>query len=341
MRRIAHFITSSCMHQPVKEQDLHELAEHRPRKPRATGMTHAVDLLSVSVGQDLPFVFDFVDVVKIGWGLPVLLRPDELKRRVAWYSGHKVEVSTGGSLTEYALLKDRWPTYLDGVRRAGFDFVEVSESRIALSPGAKRRLLADAAKAGLRAAVKVGRKNPKEQLSLRDLQAKLAEAVALEPELVVVEAGEGLGVTLFDSAGELRGEVLQAIEETATGVPVVYEAPQRRQRGALIVRLGSDVNLGGVPLLEVPELETQRLGIMSGETFGLGLKAGDVAGSPAVKFVHYLVAAHGPIGQDGLIRMSGLPRRTVQAALETLRRGRHVAEEPDLADLRRKQYRRA
>jgi phosphosulfolactate synthase len=329
----------NCIQNGVKTQRLHELAEHRPGKPRRAGFTHAVDQLSMPTGPDV-VAFPFVDVVKIGWGLPVLLPPAELERRIAWYGEHGVEVSTGGSLTEYALLKDRWTAYVEGVRSAGFTYVELSESRLGLSAPRKRRLLADAAKAGLRTSVKVGRKNPKEQLGVRELEAKLSEAVALDPDVVVVEGGEGHGVTLFDSAGELRNEVLQAVQDALRGVTAVYEAPQRSQRGALILRLGADANIGAVPLREVPELETQRLGIMSGETFGLALNPGPVGGSPAAKFVHHLVASHGPVGQEPLLRLSGLPRRTIQAALDSLVRAGHVAEEPDLSDLRRKLYRR-
>lgn len=320
-------------------RNLHQMVSHREGKPRALGLTHAVDTLDFVVGDELPYVFDYVDVVKIGWGLPALLEPAELFRRIAWYKAHNVEVSSGGSLGEYAILKGTWNDYAEGLERAGFDIVEISESRVNLGLAAKRKLVAAMQARSLKVAIKVGKKNPKETLGPRQLRTKVDEALALEPWRIIVEAGEGIGVTLFDALGELRTETLDALQEQAGRTAIVYEAPLRRQRGALILRLGPQVNVGGVALRDVPEVETQRLGVMSGETFGLQLAPRPLRGGPAVRFVQYLVAAHGPVGQATLARLSGLPRRTLQAALDRLVADGHVTEEPDLSDLRRRLYR--
>ncbi len=320
---------------------LHPIVPDRPAKPRSRGLTHAVDHLVGIQDVHAPQILEFVDVVKIGWGLPALLTPVDIKRRIAAYHHQDVQVSSGGTLTEYAMLKRAFEPYLGQLAQAGFDIVELSESRLNLSASEKGRALAQARQHGLEVAIKVGRKNPREQLNPQELKRKLEEAAALEAWKVVIEAGEGLGVALFGTDGQLREEALDLVCSTFGPERVIFEAPLRHQRGALIFRLGPEVNIGGVPLGEVPTLETQRLGVMSGETFGLVRVTGGIPGGPAAKFVHFLITTRSPVSQEEIIRISGLPRRTVQAALERLRGGGLIMEEPDLEDLRRKLYRPA
>jgi phosphosulfolactate synthase len=281
---------------------------------------------------------DFVDVVKIGWGLPALLPREELRSRISRYHKHHVLVSSGGTLTEFASLRRMVPSYFDDLAQANFDIVEISESRLNLSLPEKKRMLAEAQDRGLKAAIKVGRKSPRDQLGPAVLWEKLEEARALSPWRIIVESGEGRGVTLFDIAGELHVEVLDQLMNRADGRELILEAPEARQRTQLLLRLGPDVNLGAVSLQEVPYLETQRLGISAGETFGLHEKR-RLAGGPAKKFVFFVVKNSAPIRQDAIVEATGLPRRTVQAALDLLLQEDLIIEEPDFVDLRRKLYR--
>jgi len=318
---------------------LHGIVPVRPGKPRDRGITHAVDHLFAVPQVQAPQLFEFVDVVKIGWGLPALFTTATLKARIDRYHRMGVRVSSGGTLTEYAMLRNSLDEYLHELTRAGFDIVEFSESRLRLSSVERRRIVGRARDRRLEVALKVGRKNPREQLSSVELRRGLEEAASLDVWKVVLEAGEGYGVSLFGPDGQLRGDALDMVCSAVEPSRIIFEAPLRPQRGALIFRLGPDVNLGAVPLSEVPALETQRLGVMSGETFGLVMAPATAKGGPAAKFIHFLISTRGPVGQEELIRVSGLPRRTVQTALEKLRSAGLVTEEPDMQDLRRKLYR--
>ena len=109
------------------------------------------------------------------------------------------------------------------------------------------------------------------------------------------------------------------------------------QRIALTLEFGPNVNLASVPVNCITTLEMQRLGLTT-ETLGVTPPVQSVQGSPASKFVYHLIKSEHPIDQQALIQTSGLPKRTLQAALRYLVEGGFVREVPDMSDLRRHKY---
>ena len=97
------------------------------------------------------------------------------------------------------------------------------------------------------------------------------------------------------------------------------------------------MNLAGVPVDEVLVLEMQRLGLTV-ETLGLSRPLQSFDGSPAAKFIYHLIRTEHPIDQATLRLRSGLPRRTIQAALSSLVERGLVREVPDASDLRKHRY---
>jgi phosphosulfolactate synthase len=51
-------------------------------------------------------------------------------------------------------------------------------------------------------------------------------------------------VSLFDSSGAVRGELVDAILRAVGQETVIFEAPQRAQQAWLLRRVGPDVSLG-------------------------------------------------------------------------------------------------
>ena len=56
-------------------------------------------------------------------------------------------------------------------------------------------------------------------------------------------------------------------------------------------------------------------------------------------FVYFLIESHRGLDQSEIVRLSRLPRRTVQSALDALRRQGLVREGVSLLDSRRREYR--
>jgi phosphosulfolactate synthase len=61
-------------------------------------------------------------------------------------------------------------------------------------------------------------------------------------------------------------------------------------------------------------------------------------GGPATKFVYFIIKFHHPVDQTELIRLSGLPRRTVQGVIEDLKLQSLITESAGIEDARKKVY---
>jgi len=308
-------------------------------RPRITGVTHVLDRLDGLTRDELAYLAPYIDVAKIGWGLPLLLARSKIRDRIKQYHDYSVEVSTGGTLLEYAVTHDRVPHLMNEARELGFDIVEISSGIIELSTAQIERLAKAAKERSLDFYIEVGKKDTHYQLSLKETIAQIGHARALQPRKVIVESREsGRGVGIYDSDGAIKWDWVRSILAEHPGPELIFEAPQESQQVQLIRELGSDVNLGNVAIRSVAPLASERLGLR-GETFGTIRTAKVVKGPPAAKFLFFLLETYHGLDQSQLAQMSRLPRRTVQSALESLLKQGLVEESVSLHDSRRREYR--
>jgi phosphosulfolactate synthase len=310
-------------------------------RPRSTGVTHVLDRLDPLNRTELAYLAPYIDVAKIGWGLPLLLPRATVRDRVKTYHEFSVEVSTGGTLLEYAVTRDRVPQLMDEARELDFDIVEISSGIIELSAAQIERLASAAEERSLDYYIEVGKKDTHFQLSLKETVSQIAHARTLHPRKVIVESREsGRGVGIYDSDGAIKWDWVRTILAEHAREELIFEAPQESQQVQLLRELGSDVNLGNVALRSVAPLASERLGLR-GETFGTIRTSKTVKGPPAAKFLFFLLETYRGLDQTQLAQMSRLPRRTVQSALESLRQQGLVQESVSLHDSRRREYRLA
>jgi phosphosulfolactate synthase len=311
------------------------------QRPRKAGLTHILDRLHAGSLEELRPLAPYIDIVKIGWGLPLLLPRDEVRRRLRFYHDIGVEASTGGTLLEYAIVRDKTSQFMDEARELGFDIVEISDGIIDLSPQQIERLHAEAQRKGLETLIEVGKKNPQNQLSLRETLDRIEHARKLHPRKVILESREtGKGVGIFDGEGGIKWDWVRTILADHPLEELLFEAPQEAQQIALLMELGAETNLGNVAFSSVAPLASQRLGLR-GDTFGSLRSSRSVKGPPATKFLYFLLETYRGLDQSELVRLSRLPRRTVQSALVELRRQGLVREGVSLVDSRRREYRLA
>jgi phosphosulfolactate synthase len=310
-------------------------------RPRTVGVTHVLDRLHGLSFDEIRPLATYIDVVKVGWGLPLLLSREDLRRRIRFFHDIGVEVSTGGTLLEYAVVRDRALTFLDEARELGFDLVEISDGIIDLSEAQVERLHGEATRRGLDVYIEVGKKNPQNQLSLRETLDRVERARQLKPRKVILESREsGRGVGIFDGEGGIKWDWVRTILADNPLEELLFEAPQEAQQIALLMELGAETNLGNVAFGSVAPLASQRLGLR-GDTFGSLRSSRSVKGPPATKFLYFLLETYRGLDQSELVRLSRLPRRTVQSALEELRRQGLIREGVSLVDSRRREYRLA
>ncbi|MGA7650192.1 MAG: phosphosulfolactate synthase [Thermoplasmata archaeon] len=311
----------------------------RVNRPRPSGITHVLDRLQGLHKDELAYLAPYFDVAKIGWGLSLLLSREKVRERVRTYHDVGVEVCTGGTLLEYAVAHDRVAQMIDESRDLGFDLIEISSGILELSFAQIGQLAESVRKRSLDFYVEVGKKDPQHQLSLKETNAQIAHARTLKPRRVIIESREsGRGVGIYDSDGAIKWDWVRSILSENPADELIFEAPQEGQQLQLLRELGAEVNLGNVALGSVAPLASERLGLR-GETFGTIHHARAIRGPPAAKFLYFLLETYRGLDQTQLAHMSRLPRRTVQSALESLRRQGLVQETISLHDSRRREYR--
>lgn len=320
---------------------LDSLAENRVdyKKPRHEGITYIIDKFQGFDRENFEIISPFVDIVKIYGAYPLLISDSHLIKRINFYHDNNVLVSTGSTLTEYALRENVFKKFVEESKTAGFDIIEISENNIHLSFDEKKKITKIIESHDLRHQWKIGRKDPRRQLTVDETIKRANEALETNQlEKIILEANLGYNVGLYDEKGDVKWNLLSAITSKIPPNNIIFEAPLEIQQAVLIAEFGQRVNLGEVKLENVASIESQRRGFLSKASFSINPVKKGPDGSPATKFIYHIIRNKHPIEQSELIYMTNLPRRTVQAAVEELRNQGLIIEKNSLDDTRKKVY---
>lgn len=308
-------------------------------RAKGRGLTMVLDRLSGLIEEEFQEVAQFVDIVEIGWGLPMVWSEDAVVSRMKFYQRLGIRVSMSGTLLEYFHYQDDSKSILDRAARMGFDLVEVSDGIVDMTSKEKEGLTKAVKERNLGCLIAVGKKDPRNQLSLAEMTSQIENALSLEPVKVILEGRErGREVGIYDERGEVKWSMLRTITSRFGIKDLLFEAPLESQQGALISELGPEVNLGNVALSSIAALQSERLGLRF-DTFRVSGVREIPAGGPALKFVLYAVRQQQPIDLQGIMATTQLPKRTVQKALADLLKQKLVTEHPSFEDARRSIYR--
>lgn len=311
---------------------------HVGDRRKGIGATMVLDRMTAVDWELLPDLAEYITVVKIGWTLPLLVSEKTLRNRITRYRAAGVSVSNGGTLLEMAINAGKMDRTLARLHEAGYNTVELSEGVIDIPNSLKRRVADFAHSNGMHLNVEVGKKNPRNQLSLDETLQRIGESLDLDPDFVIIEGREaGKSVEIYDDLGDIKWDWVNRIIEKNPKEKLMFEAPIEKQQVELVIRLGSSVNLGNVPFNSVAALESQRRGLR-GDTFGVVDNTVKVTGPPSNKFVYYIVANHGPVDQAQIMELTGMNRKTVQNALADLMETGLVKASTDRKDLRKRVY---
>ena len=319
---------------------LGELVKDRvdSRKPRAEGLTYIIDKFQGLDKESFELVSPFVDMVKIYGALPLLVSETTLKKRINFYHDFDVQVSTGSTTAEFATLENSLIPLTKKFAEIGFDAVELGENNIDLDIEDKKKIVDIIMSQDLDFQWKVGKKDPRHQLSMEETLIKIDQAMTLGLKKVVLEANEGLSVGIYDEKGVIKWNFIGALTAKYPPNTFIFEAPIESQQSALIAEFGQRVNLAEIRSDAITSVESQRRGFLSKSVFGVSYLRKDPEGGPAAKFIYYIIKTKYPIDQSELTTISHLPRRTVQAAVEDLKRQGLIIERNSLDDARKKMY---
>ena len=319
---------------------LEDYAKNRvdSRKPRTEGRTYIIDKLEGLDRENLQTLSPFVDIVKIYGVLPLLISEDTIKKKIKFYHDIGIKVSTGSTISEYMVAESAFDKFIDQASAVGFDVIEIGENSADLSFDQKKKITDTVLAKKLEFQWKVGRKDPRHQLTLDSMIAKIHEAVKLGSDKVVIEANEGFNVGIYDEKGSIKWNFVGALTAKFPPSTFIFEAPLEAQQSALIAEFGPRVNLAEVRIEAVSAVESLRRGFPTKAAFSVANLSKNPDGSPAAKFVYFVLRSKHPIDQVELMNMTSLPRRTVQSAIEELKSQGLVIERSSLDDARKKVY---
>jgi phosphosulfolactate synthase len=319
---------------------LEEYAKNRidGKKPRSEGRTYIIDKLEGLDKENLEVLAPFVDAVKVYGVLPLLISEEILKKKIKFYHDHNIKVSTGSTISEYMVSENVFEKFIEEAAKIGFDIIELGENNTHFNFEQKRKITESILAKELDVQWKVGKKDSRHQLPLDVTLAKIDEAIKLGSDKVVLEANEGINVGIYDEKGLIRWNFVGALTAKFPPSTFIFEAPLESQQSALIAEFGQRVNLAEVRIEAASAVESQRRGFPTKAAFSVSNLSKNPEGSPAAKFVYFVMKSKHPIDQVELMNMTNLPRRTVQSAVEELKSQGLIIERNSLDDARKKLY---
>lgn len=232
----------------------------RTTKPRPYGLTHVLDKGLTPTGTEgfVAQAADYVDIVKIGWGIgyvdPTL--PERVRRYVASGCG----VSLGGTLLEIAAIQDRVGELRDWALRIGITHIEVSNGLELLTDARKVALIRDLSRDFVVLA-ETGVKDGAHEHTPAEWAREMAADLDAGARWLVAEGRESGTVGLYHADHTIRHDLVDAILARVPADRVIFEAPERTQQVWFVRHMGADVNLGNIEPAGVLNLETLRLGL--------------------------------------------------------------------------------
>ncbi|HEY9399388.1 MAG TPA: phosphosulfolactate synthase [Nitrososphaeraceae archaeon] len=308
------------------------------KKQRQEGLTHTVDKLQSFDNETFKILSSFIDEIKIHNTYPLLISDSLLQKRISYYHDFDIKVSTGSTLTEYAISGNYFDKFIKESGRIGFDIIEIGENSIDLDIDRKKKISDTILSNDLEFRWKIGKKDPRHQLGIDNTLLKVDDALNVGAKKVMLEANEGISVGIYDQNGSVIWNYVAALTNKYPPNTFIFEAPLASEQSALIAEFGQRVNLAEVSIDNIASVESQRRGFLSKSSFGMSFTQKEIGGSPASKFIYYLIKTKHPVEQGDLINLTHLPRRTIQSAIEDLKKHGFIIERNSFDDNRRKVY---
>jgi len=308
------------------------------KKPRKEGLTYTIDRLQGLDRDNFAIIAPFIDVVEISGALSMLMTEPVLEKKINFYHGFDIRVSTGSTISELMIMDKSFDKFVKEASKIGFDIIEVGENSIEFNIEQKKKITETILSKELDYHLKIGKKDPRHQLSVDKTLSEIEEATKVGPKKIILEANEGINVGTYDEKGLVKWNFIAVLTAKYPPNTFIFDAPLDSQQSALIAEFGSRVNLAEIRIESVASTESQRRGFLPKASFGVSYLHKDPEGGPAAKFIYFIVKTRHPVEQGEIIRITRLPRRTVQSAIEELKEQGLIIEKTSLDDARKRVY---
>lgn len=242
----------------------------RIARPRIYGVNMVMDKgMSLQEARSfMEMASAYVDFVKLGFGTSVLT--PQLKEKIEIYRSFNVEVYFGGTLFEAFYVRNQYEDYKHICDAYKIQTVEVSDGSIDMPHDEKCNYIRDLAAQGMQVLSEVGSKDASHVMAPFQWVELMKSELEAGASYVIAEAREAGNVGICRSNGEIREGLVSEILNSIKSEKVIWEAPQKSQQLYFIKKLGTNVNLGNIPVSEILPLEAMRIGLR-GDTFSFFL----------------------------------------------------------------------
>ncbi len=237
----------------------------RTAKPRERGLTMVIDTgLGLAASADLlQLAGPFIDLWKLAFGTTAFYSERLLRRKIELAREVGVLCYPGGTFLEVAVVQSKGREFVDRAADLGFAALEVSDGTIQMSGHTRRGLIDLALQRGLRVVTEVGKKHPADRVPRSNIREQIGADLRAGAWKVIVEGREsGKGVVIYRADGSIDEEEMEDIA-AAVDDPnsLIWEAPLKNQQQDLLLRFGTNVNLGNIHPDDALSLEALRVGL--------------------------------------------------------------------------------
>ncbi len=235
---------------------------HRTEKPREEGITMVMDKgLGVWAAKDLASsAGQYIDLLKLGFGTSLLTPQEVLKEKLEVYRSANMEPYPGGTLWEAFYIRNALDKYEQFIEQWGFTTIEISDGTLHLSIDEKCRQIERFAKK-YRVVTEVGYKDVETIGGAQEWIYRIKRELEAGAWKVILEGRESGSIGIYDSAGKVKRELVDAIAAEVPLEKIVWETPKKPQQVWFIKHFGTNVNLGNINPAEAIAVEALRLGL--------------------------------------------------------------------------------
>ena len=237
----------------------------RTLKPRERGLTMIIDKgLGPSATRDLlELAGPYVDLLKLAFGTTAFYSERLLRAKIEAAAQAGVTVYPGGTFLEVAVVQGKGREFVARAADLGFGALEVSDGTIQMSAHTRYLLMDLAHRHRMVVLTEVGKKHPADRVPHSNIRQQLLADLYHGAWKVIVEGREsGKGVVIYRDDGSIdeseMENLAQAVDDPSQ---LIWEAPLKTQQQDLILRFGTNVNLGNVQATDALSLEALRVGL--------------------------------------------------------------------------------
>lgn len=308
-------------------------------KPRLEGITSIIDKLQPLNIENFKNIVSYVDSVKIPQSCFLLYSPTELERRIKFYHEHNISVAIDSKITDYALANNNFNEYIRELLSFGFNILEV-EINVNNNFYDNQKISDIANSFDLELQWKFNQKKLGNDIYNENIFEKIKQLLQVSKTKIILELDQKVNINIFNKNTDWR--FISSLISTYSQSNFIFETDIESLQINLISKFGERVNLGLIDPFHVGLIEWARRKVYSklDESFDKQSTSNfrNISGGPSVKFIYFIIKSIHPIDQTELMRISELPRRTVQASISELKRQGVIFEILDPNDARKKIY---